>query len=158
VRGALYLAAFLARRRNSALKGIRRRTQAADKPAKVGIVAIARKRPTILQTMVRRHRNFACSRTIPTSLRDTSPPSTREAFPLSRVVSAARIANKKPAVLRRRADLVGLPSRPTPERRKPCNPCGRQRRRRLSARPSTNRRRTACSRSGRSRHGRWPCR
>lgn len=62
MRRALYLAAFLARRRNSALKGIiRERMQTAHKPAKVGIVAIARKVPSILKPMVRKHRNLACN-------------------------------------------------------------------------------------------------
>jgi transposase len=59
VRRALYLAAFVASRYNPALKAVRERMQAAGKPAKVAILAIARKLLTILNAMVRDQRNFA---------------------------------------------------------------------------------------------------
>ena len=56
--------------------------QAADKPAKVGIVAIARKLPSIHKAMVLKHGNFACNRTAATSLRDTSPAFDEGGLPL----------------------------------------------------------------------------
>lgn len=59
VRRALYLAAFIASRRNPALKAARERMQAAGKPAKVAILALARKLLTILNAMIRDQRNFA---------------------------------------------------------------------------------------------------
>ena len=59
VRRALYLAAFVASRYNPALKAVRERMQAAGKPAKVAILAVARKLLTILNAMVRDQRNFA---------------------------------------------------------------------------------------------------
>jgi transposase len=59
VRRALYLAAFVATRRNPALKAARERLEAAGKPAKVAILAIARKLLTILNAMIRDQRDFA---------------------------------------------------------------------------------------------------
>ncbi len=59
VRRALYLAAFVASRYNPALKAVRDRMQAAGKPAKVAILAIARKLLTILNAMIRDQRNFS---------------------------------------------------------------------------------------------------
>jgi len=59
VRRALYLAAFVATRRHPALKAARERLEAAGKPAKVAILAIARKLLTILNAMIRDQRDFA---------------------------------------------------------------------------------------------------
>jgi transposase len=59
VRRALYLAAFVASRYNPALKAARERMQAAGKPAKVAILALARKLLTILNAMIRDQRDFA---------------------------------------------------------------------------------------------------
>jgi transposase len=59
VRRALYLAAFVASRRNPVLKEFRQRMQAAGKPPKVAILACARKLLTILNAMIRDQRNFA---------------------------------------------------------------------------------------------------
>jgi transposase len=58
VRRALYLAAFVASRHNPVLKAMRQRLEAAGKPAKVAILATARKLLTILNTMIRHQRNF----------------------------------------------------------------------------------------------------
>lgn len=55
LRRALYLAAFVASRRDPALKAMRTRLEAAGKPAKVAIIACARKLVTILAAMVRTH-------------------------------------------------------------------------------------------------------
>lgn len=59
VRRALYLAAFIASRCNPGLKAVRERMQAAGKPAKVAILALARKLLTILNAMLRDQRNYA---------------------------------------------------------------------------------------------------
>ncbi len=59
VRRALYLAAFIASRRDPALKAARDRLEAAGKPAKVAILATARKLLTILNAMSRDQRNYA---------------------------------------------------------------------------------------------------
>jgi transposase len=59
VRRALYLAAFVASRRHPALKAMRERLQAAGKPAKVAILAVARKLLTILNAMLRNQHDFA---------------------------------------------------------------------------------------------------
>lgn len=59
VRRALYLAAFVASRRNPILKAARERMQAAGKPAKVAILALARKLLTMLNAMIRDQRDFA---------------------------------------------------------------------------------------------------
>ena len=59
VRRALYLAALVASRRNPDLKAVRERMQAAGKPAKVAIFALARKFLTILNAMIRDQRDFA---------------------------------------------------------------------------------------------------
>lgn len=59
VRRALYLAAFVASRFDPALKAMRDRMQAAGKPAKVAILAVARKLLTILNAMIRDHRTYA---------------------------------------------------------------------------------------------------
>lgn len=59
VRRALYLAALVASRHNPTLKAARERMIAAGKPAKVVILALARKLLTILNAMIRDQRNFA---------------------------------------------------------------------------------------------------
>jgi transposase len=59
VRRTLYLAAFVASRFDPALKAMRDRMQAAGKPAKVAILAVARKLLTILNAMIREGRNYA---------------------------------------------------------------------------------------------------
>lgn len=59
VRRALYLAAFVATRRNPALKAARERLEAAGKPTKVAILATARKLLTILNAMARDQRDYA---------------------------------------------------------------------------------------------------
>ena len=59
MRRALYLAAFIASRRDPALKAARDRLEAAGKPAKVAILATARKLLTILNAMSRDQRNYA---------------------------------------------------------------------------------------------------
>ena len=59
VRRVLYLAAFIASRHNPVLKAARERMQAAGKPAKVAILALARKLLTILNAMNRDQRDFA---------------------------------------------------------------------------------------------------
>jgi transposase len=59
VRRALYIAALVASRCNPDLKAVRERMQAAGKPAKVAILALARKLLTILNAMIRDQRNFA---------------------------------------------------------------------------------------------------
>ena len=57
VRRVLYIAAFVASRRNLVLKAVRDRMQAAGKPAKVAVLAIARKILTILNAMIRDQRD-----------------------------------------------------------------------------------------------------
>jgi transposase len=59
VRRVLYIAAFVASRRDPVLKAVRDRMQAAGKPAKVAILAIARKLLTILNAMIRDQRDYA---------------------------------------------------------------------------------------------------
>lgn len=59
VRRALYLAAFIASRSDPDLKAMRQRLEAAGKPFKVAIIAIARKLLTILNAMVRNERDYA---------------------------------------------------------------------------------------------------
>lgn len=59
VRRVLYIAALVASRRDPVLKAVRDRMQAAGKPPKVAILAIARKLLTILNAMIRNQRNFA---------------------------------------------------------------------------------------------------
>lgn len=59
VRRALYIAALSASRFNPELKAMRDRLQEAGKPAKVAILAVARKLLTILNAMARDARNFA---------------------------------------------------------------------------------------------------
>jgi transposase len=59
VRRSLYLAAFVASRFDPHLKAMRDRMQAAGKPAKAAILAVARKLLTILNAMIREGRNYA---------------------------------------------------------------------------------------------------
>jgi transposase len=59
VRRVLYLAAFIASRSDPALRAMRQRLEAAGKPFKVAIIAIARKLITILNAMIRDNRNYA---------------------------------------------------------------------------------------------------
>ena len=59
VRRVLYLAAFIASRSNPQLKAMRQRLQAAGKPFKVAIIAVARKLLTILNAMARDNRTYA---------------------------------------------------------------------------------------------------
>lgn len=59
VRRVLYLAAFVATRHNPELMAMRQRLQDAGKPAKVAILAAARKLLTILNAMVRKNQNYA---------------------------------------------------------------------------------------------------
>jgi transposase len=59
VRRALYLAGFSASRCDPVLKAMRQRMQAAGKPAKVAILAVARKLLTILNAMLRDQQNYA---------------------------------------------------------------------------------------------------
>lgn len=56
---ALYLAAFVASRRDPNLKAFRQKLQAAGKPAKVAILACARKLLVALNAMARDNRDFA---------------------------------------------------------------------------------------------------
>ena len=58
VRRALYLAAFIASRRDPELKAMRDRLIAAGKPFKVAIIAVARKLLTILNAMIRENRDY----------------------------------------------------------------------------------------------------
>lgn len=58
VRRALYLAAFIASRRDPTFKAFRTRLQAAGKPPKLAITACARKLLTILNAMFRNTENF----------------------------------------------------------------------------------------------------
>jgi transposase len=58
IRRALYIAAFIASRRDPELKAMRARLQAAGKPFKVAIIALARKLLTILNAMIRDHRDY----------------------------------------------------------------------------------------------------
>ena len=53
VRRSLYLAGFIASRYDPRLRAFRSRLEAAEKPAKVAIVAVARKLLTILYAMFR---------------------------------------------------------------------------------------------------------
>ena len=59
VRRVLYLAAFIASRSDPALRAMRARLEAAGKPFKVAIIAIARKLLTILNAMVARQPTYA---------------------------------------------------------------------------------------------------
>jgi transposase len=59
VRRAIYLAAFVASRCDPNLKAMRQRLQDAGKPAKVAILAVARKLLTILNAMIRDNCNYA---------------------------------------------------------------------------------------------------
>lgn len=59
VRRALYLAAFVATRHNPDFIAMRKKLQDAGKPAKVAILAAARKLITILNAMIRDNQNFA---------------------------------------------------------------------------------------------------
>lgn len=59
VRRVLYLAAFIASRSDPALKAMRQRLEAAGKPFKVAIIAIARKLLTILNAMARDNKAYA---------------------------------------------------------------------------------------------------
>lgn len=58
VRSALYIAAFIASRKDPEMKAERTRMQAAGKPFKVVIIALARKLLTRLNSMVRERRNY----------------------------------------------------------------------------------------------------
>ena len=58
-RRALYLAAFIASRCDPTLKATRQKLEAAGKPFKVAIIAIARKLLTILNAMIRDGRDYA---------------------------------------------------------------------------------------------------
>jgi transposase len=58
VRRALYLAAFIASRCDPELKAFRNRLEAAGKPFKVAIIAVARKLLTILNAMIRDGREY----------------------------------------------------------------------------------------------------
>ena len=58
VRRALYLAAFVASRRDPELKAMRQRLIANGKPFKVAIIAVARKLLTILNAMIREDRDY----------------------------------------------------------------------------------------------------
>ncbi len=58
VRRALYLAAFVASRRDPRVKAFRARLEAAGKPFKVAIIACARKLLTILDAMLRAGQNY----------------------------------------------------------------------------------------------------
>lgn len=58
VRRALYLAAFVASRHSPDFMAMRQRLQDAGKPAKVAILAVARKLLTILNAMVRNNQNY----------------------------------------------------------------------------------------------------
>lgn len=60
VRRALYLAAFIASRRDPELKAMRDRLTANGKPFKVAIIAVARKLLTILNAMIRENRDYQC--------------------------------------------------------------------------------------------------
>ena len=59
VRRTLYLAGLIASRCDPALKAMRQRMQTAGKPAKVAILAVARKLLTILNAMLRDQQNYA---------------------------------------------------------------------------------------------------
>jgi transposase len=63
VRRALYLAAFIASRSNPELRAMRTRLQAAGKPFKVAIIALARKLLTILNAMIAQGRDYKPSST-----------------------------------------------------------------------------------------------
>jgi transposase len=58
VRRALYIAAFVASRRDPELKAMRERLTNAGKPFKVAIIAVARKLLTILNAMIREDRDY----------------------------------------------------------------------------------------------------
>jgi len=58
-RRALYIAAFIASRSDPMFKAMRQRLEAAGKPFKVAIIAMARKLLTILNAMVRDRRDYA---------------------------------------------------------------------------------------------------
>ncbi len=58
VRRSLYLAGFIASRYDPRLRAFRSRLEAAGKPTKVAIVAVARKLLTILNAMFRDHKNY----------------------------------------------------------------------------------------------------
>jgi transposase len=58
VRRALYLAAFVASRRDPELKAFRKRLIAAGKPLKVALIAVARKLLTILNAMIREGHDY----------------------------------------------------------------------------------------------------
>ena len=58
VRRALYIAAFIASRHDSALKACRKRLQDAGKPVKVAITACARKLLTILNAMMKNGQDY----------------------------------------------------------------------------------------------------
>jgi len=58
VRRSLYLAGFIASRYDPRLRSFRKRLEAAGKPAKVAIVAVARKLLTILNAMFRDGKNY----------------------------------------------------------------------------------------------------
>lgn len=58
VRRVLYIAAFIASRYDPELKAMRQRLQAAGKPFKVAIIAVARKLLTILNAMIRDNRDY----------------------------------------------------------------------------------------------------
>ena len=59
VRRVLYLAAFIASRSDPGLRAMRARLEAAGKPFKVAIIAVARKLLTILNAMARDNRTYA---------------------------------------------------------------------------------------------------
>lgn len=58
VRRVLYLAAFIASRSDPVLKAMRQRLEAAGKPFKVAIIAVARKLLTILNAMARHNKAY----------------------------------------------------------------------------------------------------
>lgn len=58
VRRALYIAAFIASRCDPYLKAMRQRLEAAGKPFKIAIIAVARKLLTILNAMIRNNRDY----------------------------------------------------------------------------------------------------
>ncbi len=59
VRCALYMAALSAARSNASFKSIKTQMQARGKPAKVILIAIARKLLTVLNAMIRDHKEYA---------------------------------------------------------------------------------------------------
>jgi hypothetical protein len=88
----------------------------------------------------------------------SAPPAFEKGLPIVLLSFGGARGERKARRLATAGSLVWLLLKPTPAARLPCNRYGHQRRHHLSERPWTNRRRTVCNRSGRSRHGRWPCR